>query len=122
MQQQQQQRAHLAAQQQAAHQQQQIQHMQGQQQRQHAGQQAAAMQANIMHQQKVAADLQTVTTALGIANCEASTLSSALWATGLASRHPDGWNDAERVRASDYLSSSLCSQRLHLSVTGSQQL
>lgn len=97
MQQQQQQRAHLAAQQQAAHQQQQIQHMHGQQQRQHAGQQAAAMQANIMHQQKVAADLQLFTSALCIANCDASVLSNALWATGLANRHPESWNDAERV-------------------------
>lgn len=97
MQQQQQQRAHLAAQQQAAHQQQQIQHMQGQQQRQHAGQQAAAMQANIMHQQKVATDLQAFTSALGLTTCDPSVLSTALWQTGLANRHPNTWNDGERV-------------------------
>jgi hypothetical protein len=99
MQQQQQQRAHLAAQQQAAQQQQQqIQHLQGHQQRQqHAGQQAAAMQANLMQQQKAAADLQAVVSALGITNCQAQVLSGALWATGLANRHPDGWSDAEKV-------------------------
>jgi hypothetical protein len=103
-----QQRAHLAAQQQTAQaqQQQQMQQMHGQmmqqrsaqQTQQHPGAQNEAHQLTSGHPQKGAVDMQTVAAALGIVNIQPQALNSALWATGLLNRHPDGWNDAEKVR------------------------
>jgi hypothetical protein len=86
------QRAHLAAQAAHAHQQHQ-QHLQGQmvqQVRPPPAQQHPAAQSH-------AAMFQAVASSLGITNCHPQALNNALWATGLASRHPESWNDAEKV-------------------------
>lgn len=85
------QRAHLAAQAAHAHQQHQ-QHLQGQMVQQ-------VRPPPAQQQQNHAAMFQAVASSLGITNCHPQALNNALWATGLASRHPESWNDAEKVRS-----------------------
>lgn len=93
------QRAHLAAQAAHAHQQ----HLQGQmiqQARPPPTQAQTAAQAD-------AAMFQAAALSLGINNCHAQTLNNALWATGLANRHPESWSEAEKVSAQRPVLSSI---------------
>ncbi|KAJ9121178.1 hypothetical protein QFC24_004852 [Naganishia onofrii] len=126
-----QQRAHLAVQQQTAQaqQQQQMQQMHGQmmqqrsaqQTQQHPGAQNEGHQLTPGHSQKAAVDMQTIAATLGIVNIQPQALNSALWATGLLNRHPDGWNGAEKDRLIDSYNVTLENMRKAASQPPGQQ-